>query len=411
MSEIGRLFADANGALQTIEFIADMIVAQDVRDDFDRLARPTATFLEYSLKLCFDPGRSGGDKDPVYIELEGLRAKSSSDATKWLPFRPAPAWIKRHVIGPGRRTTPFIETEPFADGAEPTIKLFGERTGKGGRPSIVPARRSPQTVLCGVNAVTHPTALAARNEMRSWRLLQLEPSALRRPDELHGNPPVSAIGEHLPSALARIGSHAEIARRLAELIPGALAVEVESDEVRQTRTLVVKLRDRQDYSASSLSDGTLRFLALAIMANDPDADGLICMEEPENGIHPKRIPAMLSLVRALSNDDDEGGEDAGDVGGLRQVLINTHSPLVVEQLPDDTLLVAETLRLHGREFVNFKPVPKTWRAAAGDMKPGDLVSRGELAAHLGRSSNAKVVQRGRRPAVAGHLTAVRIPTG
>jgi energy-coupling factor transporter ATP-binding protein EcfA2 len=386
VSELGRLFASRTGSqVPSIEFIADIIVGVEVRDDFERSASPSATFLEYSLKLSFDPSRAGGDKDPVYIEHEGLKAKSSSDAMKWLPFKPDTAWVAKHVKGPGNRSTPFIQTEQIGSDPGATIKLFGERTKKGGRPSSVPAHKSPQTVLCGVNAVTHPTVLAARNEMRSWRLLQLEPSALRRPDELHGDEHVSAIGEHLPAALARIGDHAEITRRLSDLLPGVQAVEVVSDPVRQTRTLAVKLRDQQSYSASSLS--------------------LVCLEEPENGIHPERIPAMLALVRALADDEDDHPGSRNEADSLRQVLINTHSPLVVGLLPDDALLVAESLRQRGQEFVNFKPMPRTWRTLGNEMKAGDQVTRGHLLAYLGPSSSLLAAgSGGRRVVVADHLT-------
>ena len=411
MSEIGRLFSSGTAdTIASMEFVADMIVPRSVRDDFDREGTPTATFLEYTVQLCFDPSRPGGDKDPVYIGHEALKAKSSSDALRWLPFHPDPAWIKRHVIGPGRRTSPFISTEPGTDGSGLGIKLFGERTKKGGRPSTVPAGKSPQTVLCGVNAVTHPTALAVRNEMRSWRMLQLEPSALRRPDELHGHTRVSAIGEHLPTALLRIGAHTSIAHRLGELIPGVLAVEVETDNARQTRTLLVTLKDRKAYSASSLSDGTLRFLALAILAADPDVTGLICMEEPENGIHPERIPAVLDLVRTLAEEQD-GLDGAKEVSQeLKQVLINTHSPLVVELLPDDSLLVAEMLRLRGRDFVNFKPLPETWRAEVGKLSGGGLVGRGELMRALGRNqSPLSSKATGRKKLVAHHLVDADTP--
>ena len=47
------------------------------------------------------------------------------------------------------------------------------------------------------------------------------------------------------------------------------------------------------HAARALSDGTLRFLALAILELDLTPRGLLCFEEPENGIHPERIPAML----------------------------------------------------------------------------------------------------------------------
>lgn len=404
LSEIARLFgpADAVHEPSRMEFVVDMVVPREVRDDYDRTTRPTATFLEYTLHLCLDPSRiGGGGHDLVFVDKEELKAKSSSDAHRWLPFQPSPTWVDRYIVGPGQRTSPFIKTEPSASSDEPTIKLLGDKSR--GRPFGVPARKAPQTVLSGVNAASHPTALAARNEMRSWRLLQLEPSALRRPDEMHGPSHVSPMGEHLPAALSRIGSHAEVATRLAELIPGVVAVHVNSDDARQTLTLEVTLRDKQPYSASSLSDGTLRFLALAILASDPENRGLICMEEPENGIHPKRIPAMLKLVRSLADNDDDS--EASSDAGLRQVLINTHSPLVVSELPDDALLVAEGIKFRGLEFANFKPLPETWRAAVGGLSAGDLVTRGDLAEYLGVGARRRAATRTTaRRTVADHLT-------
>jgi hypothetical protein len=126
------------------------------------------------------------------------------------------------------------------------------------------------------------------------------------------------------------------------------------------------------------------------------------MEEPENGIHPKRITAMLSLVRALAGQEDATGT-ISDGAGLRQVLMNTHSPMLVAQLPDEALLVAETLRFKGAEFVNFKPMPGTWRAGAGAFGVNGLVSRGELEAALGRSPPGGSPRSGRPRLVEDHL--------
>ena len=46
-----------------------------------------------------------------------------------------------------------------------------------------------------------PTALLARREMQSWRLLQLESSALREPDEFTTPPGLGSDGSHLPATL------------------------------------------------------------------------------------------------------------------------------------------------------------------------------------------------------------------
>lgn len=378
-SDFSSLFArDRNQTNDLIEFIVEMIVPGEVVDDFDRSAKPVATFLKYTLtlRLSKDNGDSLG-RDPIYIEKEELRAQSSSQADTLLDFPQRKQIPRRFIFGPGKRTTPFIATalEP-----EPVLLLYGEH-GLGGRPTKVPARKSPQTVLSGVNSVSHPTALAVRREMQSWRLLQLEPTALRKPDDFAGESQISAVGEHLANTLVRLGKNALVTSRLVELIPGVTSVEVDSDEVRQQRTVVVTMQGNQHYSASSLSDGTLRFLALSVLATDPKATGLVCMEEPENGIHPLRIPEMLNLVRSLS-DADFDAEDWADRGAIRQVIINTHSPLVVAELPDDELLMAETLRLKGATFVNFKPLNGTWRASVSSPAESGTITRGELRAYL-----------------------------
>jgi len=382
VSGLGNLFSNADStsasAPARISLMAEMIVALSVTDDFDRKAQATATFLQYTLELAYDPQRSG---DPLYIEKEQLIAKSSSEAKRILLFNPGTDWLKRHVRGPGNRRTPFIATEPGLDGAQgdAVIKLYGDKNP--GRPSVIPVGKSPQTLLSGVNASSHPTALAARREMQSWRFLQLEPSALRSPDDFRDSARFGPTGAHLPNALMRIGRHAEVANKLAELIPGIVDVAVDSDEARQQRTLHVCMNNRERFAASSLSDGTLRFLALAVLACDPLAHGLVCLEEPENGIHPERIPDILKLVRSLA--DEVTSDDDSAAPSLRQVIINTHSPLVVSDLNDTDLLWADTRRHKGREWIYFKPLAGTWRSQG--LLPTQLISKGELKAYLSGS--------------------------
>lgn len=385
-------FKDSKGDFLPMLFIAEMIVPGKVIDDFDRTAKPTATFLEYTLELRLSETHADSSPaDPIYIEQEGLRAINSSEATKHLGFNPEPGWIKKHVFGPGPRRTAFISTQMSGHPSQPAIRLFGDQTKQGGPPFLVPARKSPQTIVSGANSSSHPTALAARSELRSWRLLQLEPSALRRFDNFGDDPHITSTGEHLPGALMRLDNHAEVSQRLSELLPDIVSVNVDADEKRQVKTLLLTMKDKETYTASSLSDGTLRFLALAVLALDPEFGGLLCMEEPENGIHPSRIPQMLRLVRSLS-EEVEADDDGTSEPSIRQLIINTHSPLVVAELRDDELLFAETLKMKAKAFVNFKPLPGTWRQTASDAKGAELITRGEILSYLsGRKHSARSV--------------------
>lgn len=166
--------------------------------------------------------------------------------------------------------------------------------------------------------------------------------------------------------------YGQIAAKLSELIDDVYSVKVDRDEQRQTLTLQVTDKNKTSYPARALSDGTLRFLALAVIELDPTAQGVICLEEPENGIHPTRISAILKLLEAIAVD---AAMEVGADNPLRQVIINTHSPSVVGQVADEDLLVAE-IKAGG---VHFSCLPDTWR----DKKCGTpTVSRGTLAAYL-----------------------------
>ena len=70
----------------------------------------------------------------------------------------------------------------------------------------------------------------------------------------------------------------------------------------------------------------MRLLALCILEYDDRHTGLLCFEEPENGIHPFRMEAMVNLLKELAIDFRDGE------GPLRQVIINTHSPVLVSKL-------------------------------------------------------------------------------
>ena len=124
----------------------------------------------------------------------------------------------------------------------------------------------------------------------------------------------------------------------AELLDDVQRVWIDRDDQRELLTLYVTGRNGAPHTARALSDGTLRFLALAVLESDPESRGLLCLEEPENGIYPGRIPTMLKLLQDIATDV---GEPIDLDNPLRQVVVNTHSPAVTAQVTDDSLLIAE----------------------------------------------------------------------
>jgi predicted ATPase len=360
---------------ERMTFEAEMIVPSEGEDDLGQKATASITFLRYSLELVYRGESSKLSHGGIELEKEELVHISKHEARKHLSFHHSKAWRESAVLG--RRTSPFIST----DGEKIQLHQdFGGTYKGGGRPSPRLAASLPRTLLSVANAAENRTALLARREMQSWRLLQLEPSALREPDEFTAPDRLGSNGAHLASTLNRLarggiridpeserpdeqGVYAKVANRLATLIDDVREVQVDRDEKRELYTLRVSGRDGTSHPARALSDGTLRFLALAVIELDPLAQGVLCLEEPENGIHPARIPAMLSLLKEIATDPDE---PVGPDNPLRQVIINTHSPSVVGQVTDADLIVAEVKETveSGRRFgrVSFACLPGTWRA-------------------------------------------------
>jgi predicted ATPase len=233
--------------------------------------------------------------------------------------------------------------------------------------------------------------------MQSWRLLQLEPSSLRKSDTFTAPTKLGNDGSHLAATLYRLGraenvqgqAYAQVAGRLSQLINDVRQVSVDRDDRRELLTALVTSRDGTTHTARALSDGTLRFLALAVLEQDPEMSGTLCLEEPENGIHPARIPAMVTLLQDIAVDLEM---PVSDDNPLRQVIVNTHAPLVVQNVPDDSLVYAElreTVRdgQHVERAV-FSYLSDTWRerAAQDDEKPVTLASKGHLLNYLRTAS-------------------------
>ena len=76
------------------------------------------------------------------------------------------------------------------------------------------------------------------------------------------------------------------------------------------------------YWADELSEGTLYFLALLCIINQPNPPKLLLLEEPEKGIHPRRIHEVINFICRLVAEKDI------------QVIMTTHSPLLLDEFAE-----------------------------------------------------------------------------
>ena len=107
----------------------------------------------------------------------------------------------------------------------------------------------------------------------------------------------------------------EIIERLKDLYAG-----LDDFDIRVKGVTVEIFLTEKDFviPASRLSDGTLRYLCLLAILCDPDPPKLICIEEPELGMHPDLIPKIADLIVSASQ--------------RTQLVVTTHSDILVDAM-------------------------------------------------------------------------------
>ena len=116
--------------------------------------------------------------------------------------------------------------------------------------------------------------------------------------------------------------------------------------------------------ATRLSDGTLRFLALLIILCHPTPPPLICIEEPELGLHPDVIPQIADLLKSASD--------------RTQIIVTTHSTALIDEFSDvpGSVVVCERTGEFGTEFNRLsRNKLEIWLE---DYQLGELWQKGEL---------------------------------
>jgi predicted ATPase len=367
-----------------MRFIADLIVERNAQDDFGATALAAISSLRYEVAFIHE---SQDGVSRLKLIHESLDAIPVGEARKSLGF-PAAREFRESAIA-GRRSRPFISTETTSGTTEITI----HQEGHGGRK--LPATNSTRTVIGGVASSEFPTILAVHREMESWKTLLLEPSAMRGPSLYRDPRIIDSRGANLPATIFRLQKQEDrpdrvrttIANQLSRLLEDVREVRLLADDRTETWTVAVCGRDGVFHSARSLSDGTLRFLVLTVLGLDPEARGMLCLEEPENGIHPDRIKAMVELLQDIAVDPHY---PLGTDNPLRQVVVNTHSPQVVKHICRDELvyLTDELIQRAGARgrVTAVRVPPGSWRSRlVGDK---ECLATGDLIGYLGNAADS-----------------------
>ena len=174
-------------------------------------------------------------------------------------------------------------------------------------------------------------------------------------------------GSNLPWAVEalRTGSQERFARWIAHVrtaLPDLRTVlTVERPEDRH-RYLVVEFENGLSAPSWVVSDGTLRLLALTLLAYAPGMHGIYLIEEPENGIHPRAIETAYQSLSAVY---------------AAQVLCASHSPVILSLAQPGQLLCFAKDDAGATDIVRGDQHPRL-REWKGSLDLGTLFAAGVL---------------------------------
>ncbi len=314
---------DNGECASVMEFVVEMLVNKDITDAWGATATLKYTRLHYELKIKHFINDNGLDDLEVVHERLNTIKHNDDNWIKLIPNKQIEFWRPKVVTG--KRGVPYIETRIEND----IPVVYVPQDGTSGKKRVINLQHAKKTILSSFDSVDFRHILAAKEEMKSWNFLQLNPEDLRQPtSKKTGEDSISFSGKNLAAALFRIKQKdpyclKEISRKLSKFITNYSEVEVRDDVENKQYVIYLKGEDGKEYSSRVLSEGTLRMLTLCILEQDDTHTGLLCFEEPENGIHPFRIKTMVDLLKDLSTDFMDSEMP------LRQVIVNTHSPLLV----------------------------------------------------------------------------------
>jgi predicted ATPase len=153
---------------------------------------------------------------------------------------------------------------------------------------------------------------------------------------------------------------AQVLKALQELYDGIDDYDI---QIEGSTVQVFLHEGRFTVPATRLSDGTLRYLCLLAILCHPNPPPLVCIEEPELGLHPDILPTIARLLR--------------DASERCQLIVTTHSDVLVDALTDtpEAVLVCEkhegATTLKRLSAVDLQPWLERYRL-------GELWTRGDL---------------------------------
>ncbi len=177
----------------------------------------------------------------------------------------------------------------------------------------------------------YPHLTAMQQELANWHTFYLEPrEQMRLPNPVKAVHDIGPMGENLAAFLNTLQGlnkkqFESIEQSLQTMIPSITGIDVSVNELGEVE---LDLREGEKrISARLLSEGTLRILGLLALVGAKEPPALVGFEEPENGIHPRRIRRIAKFLETRMILKDI------------QFIVTTHSSLLPDLVPPESLYV------------------------------------------------------------------------
>ena len=132
-------------------------------------------------------------------------------------------------------------------------------------------------------------------------------------------------GENLAAVLDRLHGEApavrkRIEREVSAVVPTITGIVTPTVDAAGNKVVGISEGD-EVFKAEAVSDGILLFIALSTVSQMSGGRGFVCLEEPDKGIHPRRIREILEQVNNVAKTGS-------------QFLLTTHSPVLLDEFRD-----------------------------------------------------------------------------
>jgi predicted ATPase len=196
----------------------------------------------------------------------------------------------------------------------------------------------------------HPAAQPLRAQLGMLRSFSLDASAIARPTQLIPDIELQPDGSHLAGVLDHLRDHdpekfEALSEELGRWLPEFDRILFDTPTTGHRSFMLRTRKGRHAIPASDLSQGTLFALTLLTLAYLPEPPPLICLEEPDKGIHPRLLRRVQDALYRLSYP-----ESCGETRQPVQVLATTHSPYFLDLFKDhpDEIVLAQKVGMEAR---------------------------------------------------------------